>query len=65
MSIVPSIPAKIRAASRSKNIPLTDIAKSIGMTEAGLYKMFHTGSIKVRTLEAIAERLAMKVSDFL
>jgi DNA-binding Xre family transcriptional regulator len=49
---------------RGKDITMTDVIKSVGMSQAGFYKMLNSNSVKVNTLEKIAQFLNVDVSLF-
>lgn len=49
---------------RGKDITMTDVINSVGMSQAGFYKMLNSNSVKVNTLEKIASFLKVDVSLF-
>jgi len=65
MSISEIIEDNIRFYTQLKGIRLYELAKAIGMTEAGLYKMFSTGSYKIKTLEHIANTIDLPLADLI
>jgi transcriptional regulator with XRE-family HTH domain len=64
MSITKSIEAKIRLEVRKQRLTILELCANISMTEAGFYKMISAGSIKVKTLESIANTLNVPIASF-
>jgi len=64
MSITKKIEAKIRIEARKQRLTILELCTSISMTEAGFYKMISTGSIKVKTLQSIADTLNLPIASF-
>jgi len=57
ISIVKVIEKNIRAEAKKQGIRLYVLASEIGLTEPGFYAMLNKESMKVKTLEKIAEVL--------
>jgi transcriptional regulator with XRE-family HTH domain len=55
---------KIKEIAKEQKVTLKEIARTIGITEAGLQKLVRENSTKVDTLEAIARKLAVPISVF-
>lgn len=53
----------IKETAKDFDIPLKVLAEKIGMTEQGLHGMFRKKSIKLETIEKIADVLNVSVSD--
>jgi transcriptional regulator with XRE-family HTH domain len=64
MSITKNIEAKIRIEARKQRLTIYELCANISMTEAGFYKMISAGSIKVKTLESIANTLNVPIASF-
>ena len=54
----------IKSFAKSKGITLKEISKKIGITEQGLYTSFQNNSIKVSTLQKIADVLEVDIREF-
>lgn len=54
----------IKFYAKSKGITLKEISKKIGITEQGLYTSFQHNSIKVSTLQKIADVLEIDIREF-
>lgn len=55
---------KIKILCENKNTTVRDLCNTIKISEAGLYQMFRNKSMKIETLEKIAEALNIPVSTF-
>ena len=55
---------KIEDERRARNLTLEDFANKIGVSQAGYNQMLRSQSMKIATLEKIAEVLQMPVSSF-
>jgi len=58
------ISKKIHELLRIRNITKGKLAKELGITEQGLYKMLKTNDCKVSTLEKIAKYLNAPIAYF-
>lgn len=54
----------IRSLAKIHNIKLYELAVMVDMTVAGFYKMLNLGSIKLKTLFKIANRLNLPITSF-
>lgn len=54
----------IKAIAKEQKVTIRELAKSIGITEAGLQKLIRENSTKVDTLELISKRLNVPISVF-
>lgn len=54
----------IKALSESKNIPITQLAQAVGVSEQQIHLMVRKNSTKIETLEKIARVLNVSVSVF-
>lgn len=59
-----SVSDVIKKAAREKGVALTKIAKAVGMTNAGFYRMLDGTTLKVETLQKIAEVLEVPIVLF-
>lgn len=55
---------KIRTLTKEKGIKMEAIYSYIGMSNAGFYKMLRNNTMKVETLEKIAELLDIPIASF-
>lgn len=55
---------KIKILSKTQNLKIRDLAEKVDMTEAGFYKSFKNNSLKVETLQKIADVLAVDIREF-
>ena len=55
----------IKALAESKNIPITQLAQAVGVSEQQIHLMVRKNSTKIETLEKIARVLNVSVSVFL
>ncbi len=60
-----SIKDQIKSLAKERNMNVVDLARSIEMTDQGLYKAFRTKSIKLIQLERIAETLECTIQELL
>ena len=54
----------IKALAESKNIPITQLAQAVGVSEQQIHLMVRKNSTKIETLEKIARVLNVSVSVF-
>lgn len=54
----------IKEMCKEKNISLQQLAKEIGITEAGLHQIFKNKTTRVKTLESIANVLRVPINVF-
>ncbi|NVO11693.1 MAG: helix-turn-helix transcriptional regulator [Bacteroidales bacterium] len=55
---------KIKELAESRKVTIKDLAIRVGYTEAGLHKAIRNKSIKVDSLENIAQILGVPISSF-
>ena len=54
----------IKALAESKNIPITQLAQAVGVSEQQIHLMVRKNSTKIETLEKIARVLNVSVAFF-
>lgn len=59
-----SLEAALKRLIKEKGITMTDVINSVGMSQAGFYKMLNSNSVKVETLEKIAAFFNVDISYF-
>lgn len=60
-----NLESNIKRALRERGWSVRKLCKTIGMTEANMYRIFKKGSIKTETLQKIADALEFPMAYFL